>query len=77
MIDWKAYLESVCKDQEYREWERVFIRLDAEGPAAGTQLDLMVQAFREPDKSEQGKDFPPPKEVQKYDALEGLRKFAG
>jgi HEAT repeat protein len=77
MIDWKPYLESVCQDAEYTQWERVFIRLDAEGGAAATELDIMVEAFREPEKPEQEGGLPPRREFEKYDALEGLRKFAG
>ena len=77
MTDWKSYLESVCQDREYTEWERVFIRLDAEGPSAGTQMDLMVEAFREPETHEEETGFSPSKGLEKYDAVEALRELAG
>ncbi|MGO9121159.1 MAG: HEAT repeat domain-containing protein [Desulfomonilaceae bacterium] len=81
MIDWKQYLESICQEPEYTEWEKVFVRLDAEASAAGTTLDLMVQAFRKTEEQPQEKHSPSrqdalPEEFEKYDALEGLRKFA-
>jgi len=77
MIDWNRYLDSVCQEPEYTQWERVFTPLVVQGTAPGPQFDLMVQALRESEKPEQENDFPPRKELEKYDALEGLRRFAG
>jgi len=77
MIDWNRYLDLVCEEPEYTEWERVFTPLDVQNRTTGTQFDLMVQAFRKSERPEQEKDFLPGKESEKYDALKGLRKFAG
>ncbi len=71
MIDWKRYLESVCEDPEYTEWEAKFTPMDAKGPVPGTHLDLMVQAFQQSENSGEVKTH------QKYYALKGLRDFAG
>ncbi len=91
MIDWNQYLDSVCQDLEYTQWERESTPLDVEGRPAVTQFDLMVQAFREPERAEteeglplrnrsrtpeKESDSPSHRKPEKYNALEGLRKFA-
>ena len=77
MFDWNRYLDSVCQDPEYSQWERVFTPLDVEGRPAVTQLDLMVQAFRESESPKEERDSLSREKTEKYNALEGLRTFAG
>lgn len=76
MIDWNHYLDLVCDEEEYLRREQVFTPLDTQGSSTRTELDLLVQAFRESEALEGEKDGRQEKERERFDALDGLRKFA-
>ena len=76
MINWNRYLDSVCQEPAYTEWERRSTPLGVQGDIVGTQLDLMVQDLGDYQDAKEERNLPYPKELKKYNALEGLQEFA-
>ncbi|WP_242056782.1 HEAT repeat domain-containing protein, partial [Planktothrix sp. FACHB-1355] len=75
MVNWDAYLESIC--QKYAQWWDVYTLTDVEGcqqaeaaPSHLLDFNLMVQTVQ-PAKEEREQQ-----KTERFDVLEGLRKYA-
>ncbi|MGH2416290.1 MAG: hypothetical protein ACRDEA_21885 [Microcystaceae cyanobacterium] len=71
MVDWKPYLESICKD--YQKWWEVYTITDVEGKIEHHRsmlIDLMVEAVKA------GRENPRQEKTERLDILAGLRKYS-
>lgn len=76
-IDFQRYLQSLCDDDKYRDWQECYTPTDAlEQPKKGRRrldLGLMVQTIPPLQPEGQGLDR---EKTERLNVLEGLRKYA-
>lgn len=80
-IDFQAYLQSLCKDDTYKDWHGLYTPIDAldsqlvepKKSRRRWDLSLMVQTIQPPEQ--EGK-APESKQNERLEVLKGLRKYA-
>jgi HEAT repeat protein len=82
-VDFQSYLQSLCDDDDYREWQDLYTPTTVEGRTPSPQakssrrLKLRVETV-EPSKEETAGASEPERreQVEQFDVLDGLKKYA-
>ena len=84
-FDFEPYLQSILSDKDYLEWQDLYIPTTVEGRKSASQanfsrrLKLRVETIRYPKAGEEStkeKDLEQKRQVEQWDVLLGLRRYA-